>query len=73
MAKQPVVDKEKCIGCGTCVALAAKSFKMSDDGKSVAINPAGDDETTIKSAIDGCPTSAITLQEQIQNQIIYKD
>jgi len=28
----PKVDKEKCIGCGTCAALAGGSFKMDDDG-----------------------------------------
>jgi len=62
MVKQPVVDQEKCIGCGTCVALAAKSFKLNDQGKSIAINPAGDDEAAIQSAIDGCPTKVISLQ-----------
>ena len=62
MVKKAVVDKEKCIGCGTCVALAAKSFKLGDDGKAQAISPAGDDEETVKSAIDGCPVSAIKWQ-----------
>ena len=63
MPKQAIVDKEKCIGCGTCVALAAKSFKMTDDGKSVALTPAGDDEATIQPAIEGCPTKAISWKE----------
>ena len=63
MAKKIAVDKDKCIGCGTCVALAVQSFKMADDGKSEAINPPGDDEPTIQSAIDGCPVIAISWQE----------
>lgn len=62
MAKKPVVNKDKCIGCGTCVALASKSFKM-DEGKSVAIDPAGDDEETIQFAIDSCSVGAISWQE----------
>jgi ferredoxin len=64
VAKKPVVDKAKCIGCGTCVALAAKSFKMDADGKSVAIDPAGDDEATIQNAIDSCPVAAISWKEE---------
>ena len=64
MAKKAIVDKEKCIGCGSCVALAGKSFKMGDDGKAQAINPAGDDEETIQGAIDGCSVSAISWEEK---------
>ena len=61
--KKLKVDKDKCIGCGTCVALASKSFKMTDDNKSVAINPPGDDEATIKNAAESCPVDAIKLGE----------
>lgn len=63
MAKQLVVDKNKCIGCGTCVALAPKSFKMDDSGKSVALNPAQDNDEVIQNAIDSCPVDAISLKE----------
>lgn len=63
MARQPVVDKEKCIGCGTCVALAAKSFKMDESGKSIALNPVGDEEAVIQSAIDACPVKAINWKK----------
>jgi len=63
MTKQVKVDKTKCIGCGTCAALAPKSFKIGDDGKAEAINPAGDDEETVQRAVDGCPVSAIEWQE----------
>jgi len=63
MAKKAVVDKEKCIGCGSCVAVSQRSFKMDSDGKSVAIEPAGDDEATIQSAIDSCPVIAVSWKE----------
>ena len=64
MAKNPVVDKNKCIGCGTCVALATKTFKLDSNGKSQVVNPQGDDETVIQSAIDGCPAQAIKWGEK---------
>ena len=55
------IDKDKCIGCGTCVAIAAKSFKLMDDGKAEVINPPSDNEKTIQEAIDSCPVSAIFI------------
>ncbi len=61
--KIPQVDQNICIGCGTCVALAVKSFKMADNGKSQPIDPPGDDEKTIQNAIDSCPVSAIKWGE----------
>lgn len=56
------IDKAKCIGCGTCVVIAPKSFKLGDDGKSQVIEPLGDDEKTIREALDSCPVDAIELR-----------
>jgi len=61
--KNTKVDQGKCIGCGSCTALAPKSFKMSDDGKTQPINPPGDDEAAVQNAIDGCPVEAIAWIE----------
>ena len=69
MAKIPVVDKEKCIGCGTCTVLAPKTFRLGKDGKAEVINPPGDEEekisklvsAEIKEAIDSCPVEAIKV------------
>ena len=63
MAKKPVVDKETCIGCGSCAAVAEKTFKMGDEGKSQVANPKGDDESVIQNAIDSCPVNAISWKE----------
>jgi len=57
------VDKDKCIGCGLCVSLAPKSFKLGEDGKSQAIESVGDDLETIKNAAESCPVSAIEIAE----------
>ena len=61
--KQAKVDKEKCIGCGTCTMVAEKSFKLGDDGKAEAIQPAGDPEEKLQEAVDSCPVQAISWQE----------
>lgn len=55
------VDKAKCIGCGTCVAIAPKSFKLTDEGKAEVIVPAGDEEAKVKEAADSCPVQAIQV------------
>lgn len=57
------VDKDKCIGCGACVAVAPKSFRLGEDGKSVAIEPAGDDLATVKNAAESCPVEAIKIEK----------
>jgi len=55
------VDKNKCIGCGTCVAVAPKSFRLGDEGKAEPIEPPGDGEEKIKEAAEGCPVGAIEI------------
>ena len=63
MAKILVVDKNKCIGCGTCTVLAPKTFKLGNDNKAEVINPPADEEEKIKEAIDSCPVEAIKVIE----------
>lgn len=59
------IDKQKCIGCGTCVAIAPKSFKLTDDSKAEPIEPptGGDSQDKIKDAAESCPVTAITITE----------
>lgn len=58
-----VIDENKCIGCGTCVAVAPKTFKLGTDSKAKAIKPSGDDKKTIKDAVDSCPVKALKLTD----------
>ena len=56
------VIKDKCIGCGNCVALTeGKLFDFNDDGLAETItNIVPEDmEETAKDAIIQCPTEAI--------------
>lgn len=59
------VNKDTCIGCGVCVALAPKYFKLDTDGKSVAIKEEVDagDEETVRNAAMSCPTQSIIVEE----------
>ena len=57
---KPKVDKELCIGCGTCESLCPKVFKI-EDGKSVVIKD-DCDECNCQDVIDSCPVSAISME-----------
>jgi ferredoxin len=60
--KMVKVDKNKCIGCGACVATCPGVFELGDDGKSQVKKGADTkkNEKCIKSAIEGCPVTAIS-------------
>lgn len=58
------VDKNTCIGCGTCPAICPEVFKMDDDGLASAyVDPVPkDNEGSAQEAADACPTSAIHIK-----------
>lgn len=63
--KQPIVDQNICIGCGTCAALASATFTVDPaTGKAKVINPTGNSEAEIDTAIASCPGGAITWTEE---------
>lgn len=56
------VIKDKCIGCGNCVALTeSQIFDFNDEGlaETIVDTVPTDMEETIKDAINQCPTEAI--------------
>lgn len=60
------VNKELCIGCGACQAIANDVFEIGDDGqafaKEVVITEEMEEE--VLEAVEGCPVSAITKVEE---------
>lgn len=59
------VDEEACSGCGNCVEIAPKIFKIGKNGLSHVIKDVItiDDLGLAKSAIDSCPNDAISIKE----------
>ncbi|BBL45853.1 ferredoxin [Nanobdella aerobiophila] len=60
------VDKNTCIGCGTCIAIAPEIFDFDKDGKSINKIEEIEDEKLIEEARDSkiaCPTGSIFLDE----------
>ena len=55
------VDKDKCIGCGACTAIAPDNFEFDDDGLAKVIKEEITDE--VITAKESCPTEAITADK----------
>ena len=53
------INKELCIGCGTCIALCPDSFKLDGSGKAEAVNQK--DVECAKNAAESCPVQAISI------------
>lgn len=60
------VNRDACISCGACEAVAEDIFELDEDGISKAkISKASNDEeaSLAKEASESCPTGAIEVSE----------
>ncbi|HIT90737.1 MAG TPA: ferredoxin [Candidatus Merdenecus merdavium] len=58
------VDPDLCIGCGLCPDVCGEVFEMGDDGLAHAIAEVSEEnEGDAVEARDGCPVSAISLED----------
>lgn len=58
-----ILNKEECIGCGSCVNICPNHFAYDDDGKSkVTVAEFSNEESEVKDAEENCPTQAITIE-----------
>jgi ferredoxin len=55
------VDRELCIGSGTCVRLAPRAFALDDEEISVVVDPEAAGEDKLRLAAEACPTEAIRI------------
>ena len=55
------IDRDACIGCGTCEALAPKTFKLDKDLKSIVKEGSTDSKENLKNAIQSCAVEAIII------------
>jgi ferredoxin len=59
-----ILEREKCIGCGTCESLCPKYWKLADDGKTEFLGPAELDEIGCnQEAVDSCPVQCIHIEK----------
>ncbi len=56
------VDKEKCIGCGTCALIAPEIFELGEDNKAHVKVDAKIDKKLANQAAESCPVEAIIIE-----------
>ena len=54
---------ENCIGCGLCAGTCPEVFRMGDDGVAHGSGIPDGQLGAAQEARDGCPVSAITIEE----------
>ena len=57
-------DREKCIGCGACVAVCPDNWEMEEDGKSSPKKTELEEVGCNKEAAGACPVSIIEVIEE---------
>ncbi len=64
------VDKDKCIGCGACTAIASDVFSFNDEGyaqtdpnNNIIDNMEEEVKNDCMDALEGCPVDAIYKEE----------
>jgi ferredoxin len=59
------VDRDRCVGSGTCEALAPAVFEVDDAGVLAVVRPepGADELADVRDAVTGCPTRALTLAD----------
>lgn len=62
--KKLKIDKDLCIGCGLCVSIAEKTFRLNSEGKAEIIKKGEGEEKKILEASDSCPVQAIILSDE---------
>lgn len=65
MAQKITIDRDLCMGCGSCEGTAPDHFELDDEGKAKVKKQYDEaDKDIIQEAIDGCPVQAIELVEE---------
>ncbi len=61
--KKLIVNQDACISCGACVSIDSAHFDWNDEGKSHAISQENLESENVQTAIESCPTGAISIEE----------
>jgi ferredoxin len=68
VAVRVIIDRRRCIGAGSCIALAPSAFqwRKGDFLKPELTDATSVDEDTLREVVAACPTQAIVLEDVIE-------
>jgi ferredoxin len=61
MSAHVEIDRDLCIGSGTCVRLAPAVFALDAEEIAIVLDPGAVEPTRLQLAADACPTEAIRI------------
>ncbi len=56
-----VVDRQGCIGAGSCVVFTEDLFQLDDENLAFVVDPESYDDETVRLSAESCPVLAIHL------------
>jgi len=65
------VDYHRCVGSSICVLTAPGVFALNEGGQSAVVDPAGEGVDKILEAAEGCPTVAITVEDEESGERLF--
>lgn len=63
------VDRNLCIGAGSCTAITPEVFALDNDNKAIIVNPNANTDDNILLSAQSCPTNAILLYDEEGNKL----
>ncbi len=67
------IDEQKCIGCGTCVAMAKDTFAMNSENKAEVKMGEHDEDEAVLQAAKSCPVAAIEVEDEKGKKVYPED
>ena len=55
------IDRERCMGSGSCAFHAPETFDVDEAGKAVLLDGDQDGPDAVRAAVEGCPTRALSV------------
>jgi ferredoxin len=68
-----VVDRAKCIGARSCVAVTPGVFQMDEENLAYIVDPDSADDDTLLMSAQSCPVLAILLYDEHGKQIFPEE
>lgn len=66
------IDRNLCIGAGTCVALAPKAWALDFEAKAIILDTSSEEsDQALMDAAKGCPVAAITIMETATGKQLF--